>query len=83
MDKMLFTAMSGLKQLLQSQANNAHNLANVATTGFKAEMQHFKHMDVLGAGLPTRSFSVAEKTSVGVKDIILASKVVVYFSSPL
>ena len=64
MDKMLFTAMSGLKQLLLSQANNAHNLANVATTGFKAEMQHFIHKDVLGAGFPTRSYSVSEKTGI-------------------
>lgn len=64
MDKMLFTAMSGLKQLLKSQANNAHNLANVATTGFKSEMQHFLHKDVQGAGLPTRSYSVSAKTGI-------------------
>ena len=64
MDKMLFTAMSGLKQLLRSQADNAHNLANVATIGFKAELQHFVHKDVQGAGFPTRSFSVMEKTGI-------------------
>ena len=34
MDRLLYVAMTGAKQLMQAQALVANNLANVATSGF-------------------------------------------------
>lgn len=54
MDKALYTAMTGASALLRAQATAAHNLANVSTTGFKAEWVHTEPFRVPGDGLPTR-----------------------------
>ena len=37
MDKALYIGMSGAKQNMLSQRAHANNLANVSTTGFKAD----------------------------------------------
>ncbi len=58
MDKMLYISMSGLKQVLHAQAINSHNLANVSTAGFKADLQSFKDEQVFGAGQASRNYSV-------------------------
>jgi len=57
MDKMLYISMSGLKQTLQAQATNSHNLANVSTSGFRANLQTFTDAQVYGAGFSSRSYS--------------------------
>jgi len=49
--------MSGLKQTLQAQANNSHNLANVSTPGFRANLQAFTDAQVYGSGYNSRSYS--------------------------
>lgn len=54
MDKALYTAMTGASALMRAQAAAAHNLANVSTTGFKAELVHTEPFRVPGDGLPTR-----------------------------
>ncbi len=56
MDKLIYIAMSGAKHALNQQAATAHNLANVSTTGFRAELNAFRALPVEGAGLPTRVF---------------------------
>jgi len=61
---MLYISMSGLKQILQAQARNSHNLANVSTTGFKADLQLFKDAQVYGPGYSSRSYSVASDNGV-------------------
>lgn len=61
MDKMLYISMSGLKQVLRAQAANSHNLANVSTPGFRADLQAFKDMQVHGAGHSSRSYSVVNE----------------------
>ena len=38
MDRMLYVAMTGAKETLRAQGVNNHNLANVSTTGFRAEL---------------------------------------------
>jgi flagellar basal-body rod protein FlgF len=48
--------MTGATQTLTQQANTAHNLANAATTGFRAQTQAFRAVPVLGDGLPTRTY---------------------------
>lgn len=55
MDRMLFTAMSGAKQSLDQQAVVSHNLANVVTPGFRAQLAEMRAVPVLGDGLPTRA----------------------------
>ena len=58
MDRMIYTAMSGAKQILEQQATVAHNLANAATTGFRAQIDSFRAVPIIGEGLPTRAFVV-------------------------
>ncbi len=61
MDRSLFIAMSGAKQTLLAQTNNANNLANTQTTGFKADLQQFRSMSVFGPGYPTRVYAMTER----------------------
>ena len=55
---MIYTAMSGAQHILDQQATNAHNLANVSSTGFKAQIDSFRAVPVLGSAIPTRAFVV-------------------------
>jgi flagellar basal-body rod protein FlgF len=56
---MLYVAMTGAKQLMQAQALVAHNLANVSTTGFRADLARFEARPVDGPGFASRVNSVA------------------------
>jgi flagellar basal-body rod protein FlgF len=58
MDKLIYVAMTGAKHALAQQATTANNLANVNTTGFRAQLDQFRAVPVLGDGLPTRAFVV-------------------------
>ena len=58
MDRLIYTAMTGAKHILEQQATVSHNLANAATTGFRAQLDSFRAVPVLGEGLPTRAFVV-------------------------
>jgi flagellar basal-body rod protein FlgF len=59
MDRLLYVAMTGAKQLMHAQALVAHNLANVSTTGFRADLARFEARPVLGPGYPSRINTVA------------------------
>lgn len=62
MDRLLYTAMSGASQTLEQQAVVSHNLANVSTTGFRAQLHAMRAVPVQGeARLDTR-VSVAAST---------------------
>jgi flagellar basal-body rod protein FlgF len=58
MDRMIYTAMTGAKHILEQQATTAHNLANVTSTGFKAQVDSFRAVPVISDGLATRAFVV-------------------------
>jgi flagellar basal-body rod protein FlgF len=58
MDKLIYTAMGGASQALQQQASVANNLANVSTTGFRAEKLTFQALPLTGDGSPTRVFTM-------------------------
>jgi len=58
MDRLIYTAMTGAKHILDQQATNAHNLANATSTGFKAQVDSFRAVPVISEGLPTRSFVI-------------------------
>ena len=59
MDRLIYTAASGAKHILEQQATTAHNLANVTTTGFRAQIDAFRAVPVEGGALPTRAFVVS------------------------
>lgn len=58
MDRLIYTAASGAKHILEQQATTSHNLANVSTTGFRAQIDSFRAVQVEGGTLPTRAFVV-------------------------
>jgi flagellar basal-body rod protein FlgF len=58
MDRLVYIAMSGAKEILRAQAANNHNLANANTTGFKADLSAFQAENVVGAGLPSRAYAI-------------------------
>ena len=60
MDRALFLAMSGAKQNMQALQLRANNLANVSTTGFRADLAQARSMQAYGEGMPTRVFSMTE-----------------------
>jgi flagellar basal-body rod protein FlgF len=57
MDRMLYVAMSGAKETLRAQAVNNHNLANVSTTGFRADLAAFQARAVDGTGWASRAYA--------------------------
>ncbi len=61
MDKLVYLAMSGAKQTMLAQTKSANNLANVNTTGFRADLQHARAMPVFGDGYPSRVFALQER----------------------
>ncbi|MCA1772877.1 MAG: flagellar basal-body rod protein FlgF [Halomonas sp.] len=59
MDRMLYTAMSGAKHTMDQQSVVSNNLANVSTSGFRAQLQAARSVPVEGdALLPTRASAV-------------------------
>ncbi len=60
MDEMVFIAMTGAKQTEYAQAINSNNLANVSTTGFRADLHSFSAVPVEGPGVDSRVNAVIE-----------------------
>ena len=58
MDRLIYTAMTGASHVLQQQATVAENLANASTPGFRAALNTFRAVPLVGEGLPTRTFVV-------------------------
>jgi flagellar basal-body rod protein FlgF len=58
MDRMIYTAMTGASHILQQQAAVSENLANNNTPGFRAAINTFRAVPLVGEGLPTRTFVV-------------------------
>ncbi|TCJ15537.1 flagellar basal-body rod protein FlgF [Parasulfuritortus cantonensis] len=56
MDRVVYVAMTGAREITRQQAAVSHNLANIATTGFKAELNVFRALPVVGDGARTRAF---------------------------
>ncbi|MEO5865750.1 MAG: flagellar basal body rod protein FlgF [Sphingomonas sp.] len=60
MDKLVYTAASGLKAHLASQAAIANNMANASTIGFRADRVVFDRLEVKGSAFNTRTPSSEE-----------------------
>lgn len=66
MDRMIYIGMAGAKMDMQRQEVMANNLANVSTTGFRAELHAVRAVPVRGDGASTRVYSL--ETTVGYDD---------------
>ena len=60
MDEMVYVAMTGAKQVEYAQAINSNNLANISTTGFRADLHSFSSIPVEGPGVDSRVNAVVE-----------------------
>jgi flagellar basal-body rod protein FlgF len=60
MDRLIYTAMTGARHILEQQATTANNLANATSTGFRAQLNTFRAVPVVAENLPlaTRTFVV-------------------------
>jgi flagellar basal-body rod protein FlgF len=58
MDRLIYLSMSGAKATMQRQETLANNLANVSTTGFRAELAAFRAVPVEGTGASTRVYAL-------------------------
>jgi flagellar basal-body rod protein FlgF len=65
--------MTGAKQIMQAQAVNNHNIANVNTVGYRADGVAFTSEPIYGPGYPTRVNSVAGDSGVDLSGGVLAS----------
>ena len=59
MDRGLYVAMTGAKQIMQAQSVNNHNIANLSTIGFRADSVSFDSAPIYGPGYATRVNAVA------------------------
>lgn len=58
MDRLIYVSMTGARHALEAQATVAHNLANVTSSGFRAQMNAMRAVHLFGEGMPTRSYVV-------------------------
>jgi flagellar basal-body rod protein FlgF len=59
---MLYVAMTGAQETLRAQTVNNHNLANVSTTGFRADLAAFQSRAVDGTGYASRVYATSAST---------------------
>lgn len=64
MDRMLYIAADGASQIQTAQAVNANNLANVGTTGFKAQFEALRALPLYGPGHASRVHTLSETPGV-------------------
>ena len=60
MDEMLYIAMTGAKQTEVAQTINTNNLANVSTSGFRADLHSFSSIPIDGPGVDSRVNAVVD-----------------------
>jgi flagellar basal-body rod protein FlgF len=58
MDRLIYTAMTGAKHIMEQHATTSNNLANATTTGFRAQLDSFRAVPVIHDGLATRTYVV-------------------------
>jgi flagellar basal-body rod protein FlgF len=59
MDRMIYVGMTGAKQAMEQQAAVANNMANVSTPGFRAQINNYRAVPVVGEEMATRAMVVA------------------------
>nr|WP_100549217.1 MULTISPECIES: flagellar basal body rod protein FlgF [unclassified Pseudomonas] len=61
MDKLLYVAMTGASQNALAQKAHANNLANISTSGFRADLEQARAMPVFGDSYPSRVYAMSER----------------------
>ena len=67
MDKLIFTAVSGAERLLRSQQVHANNLANMETTGFRANLELSTAQSLSGSGFDDRHYARMQSDTVSAR----------------
>jgi flagellar basal-body rod protein FlgF len=62
MDRLVYTALSGLKSQMSAQASIANNIANASTIGYRADRVTFDRMVLNGSPLDSRTLASEEVT---------------------
>ncbi len=60
MDKLVYTALSGLRSQMAAQSTIANNIANASTTGYRAERVDFDRLVLQGQSFESRQLSSEE-----------------------
>ena len=60
MDRLVYTALSGLRSQMQAQSTIANNIANASTTGYRAERVNFDRLILQGQGFESRELASEE-----------------------
>ncbi|WP_431469284.1 flagellar basal-body rod protein FlgF [Sphingosinithalassobacter sp. LHW66-3] len=60
MDRLVYTALSGLRSQMAAQASIANNIANASTVGYRADRISFDRMLVSGDGLASRQLATEQ-----------------------
>lgn len=68
MDRALYIAMTGAKHNTLAQASHSNNLANVDTTGFRADWAQARSMPVFGEFYPSRAYAMTERPATDFND---------------
>lgn len=63
MDRALYISMTGAKNSMLAQTSHANNLANISTTGFRADYAQARAMPVYGEHHPSRAYAQTERPS--------------------
>jgi flagellar basal-body rod protein FlgF len=58
MDRMIYLSMAAAKATMHRQEVVSHNLANVSTNGFRAELAAFRAVPVRGDGASSRVYAL-------------------------
>jgi flagellar basal-body rod protein FlgF len=69
----MYVAMTGAKQIMQAQAVNNHNLANVNTVGYRADGVDFTSAPIYGPGFATRVNAIAGDAGVDFSSGVLTT----------
>ena len=67
MDRLSYIAMTGAKQTEVAMAITANNLANVSTTGFRADLHDFTREAVAGTGFASRVNAITENAGIDLR----------------
>ncbi len=69
----MYVAMTGAKQIMQAQAVNNNNIANVNTTGFRSDEVSFTSAPIYGPGFASRVNAVAGDAGVDYSSGVFSS----------
>ena len=61
MDRVIYIAVTGAREVMRQQAAVTNDLANVSTQGFRQQFNVFRALPVVGEGAKTRAFVLSDQ----------------------